>query len=324
MKRRLLYKAMMLFVALSLLVSCGTSKGDVPKDAAQLEAPYYEEPENNPDMNKDASLNEIGESSNPESVNLKIISTYNYSLVSKNINASIQKLKQFVEENGGYISNEDRNFGSEYSNQFYSATIRIPKINSTGISTLFESDANLFSISHQSKSTEEISKQYFDQEVRLRVLEAKLARLQEIATQQGEMDKLLSVESEISNTIMSIEDIKGNLRYMDDKVAMDTVYVEISEKTAIGSVNQADKKDPFGTRIADAFTSMWIGFVDFIQNFILVIIALLPVIIILAAIIIIVIVLVRRNSKAKRNYVDKINYPRNNDNNGPGNTTNQS
>lgn len=270
---------------LILLSGCASNKGSAPRDNYPSEMEYSDTTDRGVAENKSDGAEGITTEDGVAIKDLKIITTFNYSIISTNIEESISRIKDFVNQSGGYVANEERRYGNEYSGDGYNALLRIPKDKSSGLSALFQTDKDLFKLNTQSKSTEEVSKEYFDQEVRLGVLENKLTRLKEISNNQGEVEKLLEVEKEISNTILEIENIKGSLRYLDDKVAMDTVNLYITEKAITSSISQTGKKDPFLSRVSDAFIATWIGFVSFIESLVLTLITLLPYILLIALLI---------------------------------------
>jgi hypothetical protein len=79
----------------------------------------------------------------------------------------------------------------------------------------------------------DVSKEYFDAELRLDNLQRTLARYAELLQRTSDVDELLRIEQELSRLRGEIEQIKGTLRYLRDRVALATVVVTLWAPGAI-------------------------------------------------------------------------------------------
>ncbi len=86
-------------------------------------------------------------------------------------------------------------------------------------------------LKNQTLGTEDVTKQYFDTDSRLknaRVMEQRLIDILE--TKTGKVADLLEVERELGRVRAQIEEMQGALKYMDAQVAFATVTITLSEK----------------------------------------------------------------------------------------------
>jgi hypothetical protein len=98
-------------------------------------------------------------------------------------------------------------------------------------------------------SAEDVTEQYVDLDARLksqRQLEARLLEI--IAKQAGNLDELLAVEKELSRVRQEIERMDGQLRAMQDRIALSTIeihareshdYLPPTEATFLGRIAQS-------------------------------------------------------------------------------------
>ncbi|HEX8680433.1 MAG TPA: DUF4349 domain-containing protein, partial [Chthoniobacterales bacterium] len=86
-------------------------------------------------------------------------------------------------------------------------------------------------VENQTLGTEDVSKQYFDTDSRLknaRVMEQRLVEL--LKTSTTKVADLLQVEKELGRVREEIERMQGELKYMDAQVAFATVTITLAEK----------------------------------------------------------------------------------------------
>ncbi len=87
-------------------------------------------------------------------------------------------------------------------------------------------------IRQDSVSSSDVTEEYVDLEGRLRALEAKADRLEELMDQAEDTEAVLAVYRELSETQQEIEQVKGRMRYLERRSAMATIDVTLLPKEA--------------------------------------------------------------------------------------------
>ncbi len=87
-------------------------------------------------------------------------------------------------------------------------------------------------IRQDSVSSSDVTEEYVDLESRLRALEAKAERLEELMEEAEDTEAVLSVYRELSATQQEIERVKGRMRYLERRAAMATIDVTLLPKEA--------------------------------------------------------------------------------------------
>jgi hypothetical protein len=82
--------------------------------------------------------------------------------------------------------------------------------------------------------TEDVSKAYADLETRLAVTEETVSRLRGLlANRPGKLTDVLEVERELARVVTQLEELKGQRRYYDQRVAISTISVALYEPSAV-------------------------------------------------------------------------------------------
>ena len=116
----------------------------------------------------------------------------------------------------------------------------------------------------RSTTQEDVSAAYYDTEGRLKTQQIKLERLQALLAKAEKMEDIITIESAISETEQTIDDLSGTLRRYDGKVDYATVYITLSEVYKLSTVEEVP--DSFGTRLGTAFSQGLANFVDGLEN----------------------------------------------------------
>ncbi len=152
----------------------------------------------------------------------------------------------------------------------------------------------------ETTTTEDVTQDYVDLQARLENAEATRARYLEIlASRAGTVPEILEVEREIERVTENIERLKGQLRYLNTRIGLSTVTVQLEEPHAAVPTGYS-----FGKAIKDAFRIAVRICIFLVQA----VIVLLPFVIILIILIIIIRFVVwyfqRRRRKVKQATVD--------------------
>ncbi|MGC9358287.1 MAG: DUF4349 domain-containing protein [Anaerolineae bacterium] len=77
-------------------------------------------------------------------------------------------------------------------------------------------------------SSQDVTQEYVDLESRLRALEAKEARLEELMDEAEDTEAVLAVYEELSATQQEIEQVKGRMQYLERSASLATITVSLT------------------------------------------------------------------------------------------------
>ena len=248
------------------------------------------------DYAEDASAPESGE---PSEVDLseydtsrKLIYNSYISLESKKFDEDVRTIKELVASNGGYFESTSTYGNVEYGNRSASFLARIP---ADKYDAFMGSVGDVGSLTSKNESVDDITSSYVDVQARIKSLNTKLERLQELEANAENVTELLEIEDRINEVQYQIESYTAQMKTYDDQVDYSTVNIDISEVATYSEV----KADSAWNRFSEAFRNSFVGFVSFLQGFVIGLIYLLPYLLIIGIIVLIVFCIVRRNKKKK-------------------------
>jgi len=142
----------------------------------------------------------------------------------QSVERSVAALHVLARRVGGVITTERVDTASEHGTA--ELTLRIPSTSTDGV---FRDLAGLGDVLSQTVTARDVGKEYFDAGLRLSSLEATLHRYQEILAKANTVEEVLRIENELSRIRTEIEQVKGNLRWLADRVARATLHVSLRE-----------------------------------------------------------------------------------------------
>jgi hypothetical protein len=138
---------------------------------------------------------------------------------------AVGDLTFIAEEHGGFIlSSSSQN---ERSGTF---VLRIP-VNSFDRAIADIRDL-AFRIRFQQIRGDDVTAEYIDYQARLEILQDRKARLTALADDADTTAEILALGRQIDEVQLRIEQIQGQLRFLDDQIAESTLRVSIQERTA--------------------------------------------------------------------------------------------
>ena len=199
----------------------------------------------------DKSLSERG---------VKMIYSAHIEMQTLSYEQAVEDIAALVERSGAYF--EQKNF-SNYSSGYRHAsyTVRVP---AEQFADFCAQVGTLCHVTWQDDSAENISEQYYDTQSRLETAQIKLARLQELLKKAENMEDIITIESAISDTELTIEQLTGTLRSYDSLVDYSTVNISLEEVYQLSNVEEPAQG--FASRMGAAFRSGWNGFVDVLEG----------------------------------------------------------
>jgi hypothetical protein len=156
---------------------------------------------------------------------------------------------------GGYV--QDSSMAGTKSKSG-SLTIRVP---SSSFDQAMSDLRGLGTVQSQSVSGQDVTAQFVDLDARLRTWEAQEAVLLRLMRQATSVEATLRVQNQLQDVQFRIEQIKGQLRVLENQTSLATIQVAIRETGAPIKVQQAVAKRP---SLAEAWDRALAGFLGVI------------------------------------------------------------
>jgi hypothetical protein len=162
-----------------------------------------------------------------EVANRKLIRNANIELEIVSFDDAVQKITAFANEERGYVAttNSQKQANGKLRGQV------IVKVLPANLDRFLQKIRGLGELKNQTLGTEDVTKAYFDTDVRLknaRVMEQRLIEMLKMKT--GKVSDLLQVEKELGRVREDIEKMQGELKYWDSQVQFATVTISLAEK----------------------------------------------------------------------------------------------
>ena len=156
-------------------------------------------------------------------------------------------------------------------------------------------------VRHESRAGQDVTAQYVDLESRLRHLRAKEAQLLEFLDQAEDTEATLAVYEQLSATQAEIEQVVGQMRYLEDQTALATITVSLTPDALAQPLETGGWNLP-GT-VRDAVERLLDVLEFFVKALIYIVLLILPALIILALPVVGLVFLLRwliRRSRARK------------------------
>jgi len=206
----------------------------------------------------------------------KIVKSASLVIESTNFDKSVEALNEKLSKAGGYSENVNEagstvTDSKAFKNRNAKFILRIPNQNYEA----FITDAgNIGNVINKIKTGEDITSQYFDTEAHLRALKTKEERLLELLKKTGELKDILTLETELNNTVYQIETLTGSLKKWDNMVQYSKVSVEIQEVEKLTEVKETPTTLLGKTKNAFIYSCKVI--LKFLKGFLIALFAILP------------------------------------------------
>lgn len=264
MMKKFLALILALIMALAL-VGCGASKAPMENatmdmlysDDAAMDmgfnaggAPmedYKEEAEFENGVFEEYSSTTDGAEKPKKLMDVKMVYTANMDLQTLSFDQADADISALVEEMGGYF--EQRSISNRSSGyRFAEYTVRVP---AEKFNDFCSQMGDLCHLVYKNESADNITESYYDTQSRLVTAQTKLERLQELLRRAESMEDIITIESAISETEWTIENLTGTLRTYDSLVGYSTIYMSLSEVYELAGQGQAPVT--FGDRLGESF-----------------------------------------------------------------------
>ena len=159
--------------------------------------------------------------------NQKLIRNAAVDLEIASFDDTVQKITSLASEARGYIATTS---SEKQENGKLKGEV-VAKVLPDNLDRFLEKVRGLGELKNQTIGTEDVTKQYFDTDARLknaRVMEQRLIDM--LKTKTGKVSDLLQVEKELGRVREDIEKMQGELKYWDSQVQFATVTISLAEK----------------------------------------------------------------------------------------------
>lgn len=274
-----------------LMAGCGASKetsmmspGASPRETSAAADNAYSEME---------VAKEAGYSSNGASQDVrKVIVSMEYTIETEDIAMSVATLETIVESSGGYVESSTSDLRESYG-AFANFIVRIP---SDKVGSLGSSLERVGTVTQSSRSSDDVTDEYYDINARIEAKEAQYKRLLSMVEMAENLEELLILEQELAAVSGELDSMKGRIQRFDNLVSYSkvTIYIhEIAEE-------QEPEKVKYGTQVSDAIKGSLNGIVNVLKTLGIVLIWLLPYIIIVAIVCLVVFLATRKKRAEKK------------------------
>ncbi len=263
------------FLVLPLMCSQGGSE-DYATETMAVEASYEELPQQ---KNSDFIAND----ENQNEANTKIIKTANLRFATANIDESYALVQKSAQKYKAILQND--NTGKDYYSVYRNVTLRIPKqyfdafINELGKGVAYFDRKEILA--------RDVTEEFVDVEARLKAKQTLEKRYLELLDKANKVSEILEIEKELANIREEIEAKQGRLQYLQSRVAMSTITIEMYTEKPQGTGTTVS----YGTKMWNAIKSGFNG----LSSFFLGILHVWPFILILA----VVLFFIRRKLRKK-------------------------
>ncbi|MGE5379016.1 MAG: DUF4349 domain-containing protein [Bacteroidota bacterium] len=272
-----LFMLLVVIVAMLVLAACGGAATQMAAPAA-TEAPYRVAPPGasdqvgqaaapverpaapgqSPDANAPAPLptaaafeiaNPSGDLTVLERSNRMIVKNGDVRLMVKDTDVAIDRATQIVGDAGGYIVSSRVWYQDYYGNNLKYATITIGVPVDEFEKVLSKLRGLAIKVTDETAAGDDVTDQYVDLQSQLTNLEATRARIQEFLKDAKTVDEALRINQELSNIEGQIEQIKGQMNYLNDRSAYSTITINLEPEFPVLTPTPTSTPSPTATPI---------------------------------------------------------------------------
>lgn len=228
--------------------------------------------------------------------NIKLIWTADLNVETLDFDNMITAMNQSIADFGGYVESSYVEGGERLSgrvnNRYGNFTVRIPAAKLDEFLTQMGTIANVTS---KSKSSENITLEYADNEARKATLQLEEKKLMELLEQATILEDIITLESRLSEVHYQLDGYSSTLRKYDDLVDFSTVHISVSEVKKMTEV----KAETLGERISAGFSDSIYELKVFGEDLIVFLVARSPILLVWAIVIAVIVLIVRALLKRK-------------------------
>jgi len=143
----------------------------------------------------------------------------------------VVKLTQLTLGEGGFVAKSQLQLGSaaDVGASYGSLVLQVPQ---ASFSDLLNHVEQVGKVTSESSTSTDVTGQYVDLQARIAALEATRQQFLQILAKAEAIGDILSVEEQINDLQVQIEQLQGQQRVLDDQTTYSTLSVQLSEQGA--------------------------------------------------------------------------------------------
>jgi hypothetical protein len=171
---------------------------------------------------------------------------------------TIDRVRVIADGAVGFFTNSSREVYDEETKLISgSATLRVPNQRYAGV---MEQLTSLGTVEQRTERGEDVSRDFVDLEARGRHLEAVEIQLLGFLEDTGTIKEALAVQGRLNDVQLQLEQIKGQLRFLEDQTSLATITMSVSEIDADALPIEAVATSDDGWGVVDAWRVAANGF----------------------------------------------------------------
>lgn len=216
-----------------------------------------------------------------------VIQTASLDLIVRDTDKALDEIQAMAKELGGYVVSVEAYQYQE--GRQATVTFRVP---ADALDTALERLRQMATtVRRESVSAEDVTEEYVDLESRLRHLEAKEKQLLEFLEKAEDTEAVLAVYEHLSQTQAEIEQVKGRMQFLRNRVALATITVSLTPDALAQPLDTGGWNLPATFRNA---VETLLGVLEFlVKALIYIVIVVLPALILLAIPVVGIVLLIR-------------------------------
>jgi hypothetical protein len=201
--------------------------GAVEKSSVQEQAADANAPAPMPTAAAYEISNHAGDLTVIERSNRMIVKNGDMRLTVKDTDVAIDRTTQIIGDAGGYIVSSRVWYQDYYGNNLKYATVTLGVPVQEFEKVLSKLRGLAIKVVDETAAGDDVTDQYVDLQSQLTNLEATRARIQEFLKDAKTVDEALRINQELSNIEGQIEQIKGQMNYLNDRSSFSTITLNL-------------------------------------------------------------------------------------------------
>lgn len=265
------------FLVLPLMCSKSENATDYKVETMAVEEAAFEQ------MPQEKNSDFIANNANEASESAKIIKTANLRFATSNIDESYALVQKSAQQYKAIVQSDYT--GKDYSSVYRNITLRIPNQYFDAFINDLSKGVSYFD--RKEISAQDVSEEFVDLEARIKAKLTLEKRYLELLNKANKVSEVLEIEKELANIREEIEAKQGRLQYLQSRVSMSTISIEMYTEKPQGTGTTVSYASKMWNAIKSGFNGL--------SSFFLGILYVWPFILILA----IVFFIVRRKLRRK-------------------------
>ncbi|KRF04740.1 hypothetical protein ASG88_21285 [Nocardioides sp. Soil777] len=177
------------------------------------------------DRSSGATTSSTGAARAPVVVERHVISHGTVSLTSDDVREARRDVQRVVDASGGDVTEEQTDTDEDGESVYARLVVRVPAGSFGDAMTALEGVADLRG---SDRTSEDVSTQVIDTDVRVRAQEASLQRVEQLLARAQGLKDIIWIESQLTTRQAELDSLKGQQAWLADQTRDSTIVVDIS------------------------------------------------------------------------------------------------